>query len=109
GTPAKPWRPSGILRQAPSTTVLENCVTAGSPVDGHRHGRAGAGAGRGPAARTVWRSRLAHGVQAGPGAPRGRKSLGSAGAWRKARGSGGEGLARSAARKAYAAIHNAPW
>src|SRR5712691_3580403 len=89
-----------------STTVLQHII--GSPADDHRNDRAAVEAAHEPGARTRWRWTWAHGVQAAPGVPRGLKPLGRGAARRKARGSGGENLARSAARKAYAAIHNAP-
>src|SRR5580765_68127 len=95
--------------RAASTTVLENRVNVGSPATGRTHHRAAAAAGHGPGGRTSWRSRSARGVQAGPGAPRGWKPLGSGAGRGKGRGPGGEGLARSPARKAYAAMHKAPW
>ncbi len=56
--------------------------------------------GPGPGGDRGWRWRTGHGVQAAPGAPRGVKPLGRRAARRKDRGSGGESLARSAARKA---------
>src|SRR6266545_372980 len=66
-----------------STTVLE--TISRSPANVRTSGRVVVAGGHAPGARTSWRS--------------GR---------RKARGAGGESLARSAARYAYAAIHNAP-
>src|SRR5712691_9853337 len=89
-----------------STTVLQSIIR--SPADDHSNDRAAVEAARGPGARRSWRSRWGHGVQAAPGVPRGVKPLGRRAALRKDRGAGGESLARSAARKAYAAIHNAP-
>src|SRR2546428_8297529 len=89
-----------------STTVLRNISL--NPVGAHRRDRAAVEGARGPGGRTPWQWTSAHGVQAAPGAPRGVKPLGRRGAWRKAGGAGGESLARSAARKAYAAMHNAP-
>jgi len=90
----------------PSTTVSKKIGL--SPADAHTTDTAVVEAVRAPGAHRPWRSRWGHGVQAAPGAPRGVKPLGRRGARRKARGSGGESLARSAARKAYAAMHNAP-
>jgi hypothetical protein len=90
----------------PSTTVSESISRLADRARTSR--RAGRGAALARGVGTVWRSRTAHGVQAAPGAPRGLKPLGSRGGGKKDRGSGGESLARSAARKAYAAMHKAP-
>src|SRR2546425_8557704 len=79
-----------------STTVLESIIPF--PVDDHRSDRAVVAAARGRGVRTPWRWTSAHGVQAAPGVPRGLKPLGRRAGRRKARGSGGENLARSAAR-----------
>ena len=49
-----------------------------------------------------------HDAQDATEAPRGRKPSGIRAGLRKARGSGGESRALSAARKAYAAIHKTP-
>jgi len=83
---------------ASSTTVLKSISR--SPVRVHTSDRADGAATRGRGGHTPWRSRWGHAVQAAPGAPRGLKRLGRRGAGRKARGAGGESLARSAARKA---------
>src|SRR6266849_5238624 len=104
--------PQGFLNgseryRPPSTTVSQSISRR--PANDHSSDRADVEAARGPGARTPWRWTSGHGVQAAPGLPRGLKLLGSGAARRKARGAGGKSLARSAARKAYAAIHNAPW
>ncbi len=90
----------------PSTTVLESISR--SPATVHTSDTAVVAAAHEPGARTPWRWTSAHGVQVAAGAPRGVKPLGRRAGRRKARGAGGESLARSAARKAYAAMHNAP-
>jgi len=95
------------LRLLPSSTTVSRIID-GPPVRVHTSDKADIGARRGRAAGTAWRSRWAHGAQAAPGAPRGLKSLGRRAGRRKARGSGGERVARSAARKAYATIQRAP-
>src|SRR5712692_10727767 len=82
-----------------STTVLQSIIR--SPANVHTTGTAVVEAAREPGAHMPWRWTWAHGVQAAPGVPRGVKPLGRGAARRKARGSGGENLARSAARKAY--------
>src|SRR5207249_5565063 len=92
-------RESCLLGRTPSTTVSRSI--SASAAHGHTSGRAGRGAGGGRAAERRWRSTWRHGVQAAPGAPRGLKPLGRRAGRRKARGAGGENLARSAARKAY--------
>ena len=89
-----------------STTVLETISQSLANV--RTSGTAVVAGGHEPGARTPWQSRWGHGVQAAPGAPRGVKPVGRRAGRRKARGTGGESLARSAARYAYAAIHNAP-
>src|SRR4030066_936290 len=90
----------------PFTAVLRSISR--SPAHVHTSGTATGAATRGRGVRTSWRSRWGHGVQAAPGAPRGVKPLGRRGARRKARGAGGESLARSAAGEAYAPMQNAP-
>ncbi len=92
--------------RALSTTVLETISPSLANV--RTSGTGGVATAREPGARTPWRSRWGHGVQVAPAAPRGVKPLGRRAGRRKARGAGGESLARSAARYAYAAIHNAP-
>src|SRR5437773_2177794 len=94
-----------------STTVLKSMSQdiIRSPANVHTSDRAVVAAARAPGARRPWRWMSAHGVQAVRGVPRGLKPLGRRAGRRKDRGAGGERLARSAARKAYAAIHNAPW
>src|SRR5262249_25432772 len=131
-SPTPTWRPAGAalpgIRSSPnayaisrvrssgpnpacpdpsSTTVLRNISPV--PANAHTIDKAVVGAGCGPGVHTRWRSTRERGVQAAPGAPRGLKFLGIRAGRRKAREAGGESLARSAARKAYAAIHNAPW
>src|SRR5215510_9994642 len=102
-----PTKQMGLFQQPASTTVLRNISPV--PANAHTIDKAVVGAGCGPGVHTRWRSTRERGVQAAPGAPRGLKFLGIRAGRRKARGAGGESLARSAARKAYAAIHNAPW
>ena len=105
--PNKDDAKNSLLLQLRSTTVSQSISRR--PANDHSSDRADVEAARGPGARTPWRWTSGHGVQAAPGLPRGLKLLGSGAARRKARGAGGKSLARSAARKAYAAIHNAPW
>src|SRR6266508_4183933 len=95
-----------VFQQPASTTVLE--TISRSPANVRTSGRVVVAGGHAPGARTSWRSRWGHGVQVARGAPRGVKPVGRRAGRRKARGAGGESLARSAARYAYAAIHNAP-
>jgi hypothetical protein len=85
-----------ILHDAPNTTVLRIIIR--SPANVHTSGTAVVEAGHERGARTLWQSRWGHVVQAVPGAPRGLKPLGRRAGRRKTRGSGGETLARSAAR-----------
>src|SRR2546426_12218120 len=100
----KLWRePRG---QDTSTTVSRNI--SASAAGGHTIGRTGREAGFGRAAERRSRSTWRHVVQAAPGAPLGLKPLGRRAGRRKARGAGGENLARSAPGKAKAAGHNAP-
>src|SRR2546422_420895 len=89
---------SRVFQHPASTTVSQSISRL--PANDHSRDRADVEAARGPGARTPWRWTSAHGVQAAPGLPRGVKPLGSGAARRKARGAGGESLARSAARKA---------
>src|SRR6266508_2994833 len=98
------WR--HLVPGRPSTTVLE--TISRSPANVRTSGRVVVAGGHAPGARTSWRSRWGHVVQVARGAPRGVKPVGRRAGRRKARGAGGESLARSAARYAYAAIHNAP-
>jgi len=85
-----------ILKRVASTTVLQSIIRSPGTVRTSDMGVVAAA--RAPGVRRPWRWMSAHGVQAAPGAPRGVKPLGRRGARRKARGVGGESLARSAAR-----------
>src|SRR5206468_12659042 len=97
--PAAPTRfRLAYFQEPPSTTVLRSISR--SPARVRTRDRADGAATRGRGGHTPWRWRWRHAVQAAPGAPRGLKRLGRRGAVRKARGAGGESLARSAARKA---------
>src|SRR5437667_5187039 len=95
--------------RAPNSTVSLNCVIKHRATDGHTRGTAGAAPRPTPATGTSSRSTRRRDVQDALGAPRGVKPLGKQAGRRKASGSGGECAKRSAARKAYAAIHKAAW
>src|SRR5213083_286231 len=100
---------SRVFQQPASTTVSLNCVIKHRATDGHTRGTAGAAPRPTPATGTSSRSTRRRDVQDALGAPRGVKPLGKRAGRRKASGSGGECAKRSAARKAYAAIHKAAW
>src|SRR6266700_1797445 len=85
-----------------NTTVSLNEHGAGDRTPG----KAGGAPGPTRGVDTSSRWRPARAVQDARGAPRGVKRLGTRGGGRKASGSGGKCASRSAARKAYAAMHS---
>src|SRR5713101_7182960 len=86
----------------PSTTVSLNQCAA----DDRMPGMAGLAPAPPRGGGTWWRWSPARAAQDARGAPRGMKRLGTRGAWRKDRGSGGKCASRSAARNAYAAMQS---
>src|SRR2546422_2735251 len=91
-----------IQKHSITTTVSLNEHAAGDRTPG----KAGGAPRPTRGVDTSSRWRPARAVQDARGAPRGVKRLGTRAGWRKASGSGGKCASRSAARKAYAAMHS---